>query len=98
MAPEVKVGSRESCGKNRTTRLLFVLHRLTAKTSRIRKDCKKPKIDPLQSASKATMQDNTSKRTHKEPCNSPRPPPPHRSHIEVGEGCWPTCSSLTLPR
>ena len=33
---------------------------------------KKAKIDPLRSASKFTMQGNTSKRAHKEPCNSPR--------------------------
>ena len=36
---------------------------------------KKAKIDPLRSASKATMQSNTSKRAHKEPCNSPRAAP-----------------------
>ena len=36
---------------------------------------KKAKIDPLWSASKATMQHNTSKRAHKEPCNSPRAAP-----------------------
>ena len=32
--------------------------------------CKKAKIDALRSASKATVQCNTSKITHKEPCNS----------------------------
>ena len=37
--------------------------------------CKKAKIDLLRSASKATMQRNTSKRAHKEPCNSPRTAP-----------------------
>ena len=31
--------------------------------------CKKAKIDALRSASKATVQCNTSKITHKEPCN-----------------------------
>ena len=36
---------------------------------------KKEKIDLLRSASKATMQCNTSKRAHKEPCNSPRTAP-----------------------
>ena len=36
---------------------------------------KKAKNDPLRSASKATMQGNTSKRAHKEPCNSPRAAP-----------------------
>ena len=34
--------------------------------------CKKAKIDALRSASKATVQCNTSKITHKEPCNSLR--------------------------
>ena len=58
--------------------------------------CKNAKIDLLRSASKATMQSNTSKRAHKEPCNSRGPP--HRSHTEVGEDCWPTRSSLTLPK
>ena len=33
------------------------------------------KIDLLRSVSKATMQSNTSKRVHKEPCNSPRAAP-----------------------
>ena len=33
---------------------------------------KNAKIDLLRSASKATMQCNTNKRAHKEPCNSPR--------------------------
>ena len=36
---------------------------------------KKAKIDPPRSASKATTQRNTSKRAHKEPCNSPRAAP-----------------------
>ena len=36
---------------------------------------KKAKIDPLRSASKATMQHNASKIAHKEPCNSPRATP-----------------------
>ena len=34
--------------------------------------CKKAKVDALRSASKATVQCNTSKITHKEPCNSLR--------------------------
>ena len=37
--------------------------------------CKKANIDPLWSASKATMQSNNSKRAHKEPCNSPQAAP-----------------------
>ncbi|CAH3105081.1 unnamed protein product, partial [Porites lobata] len=36
---------------------------------------KKATNDPLRSASKATMQSNTSKRAHKEPCNSLRAAP-----------------------
>ena len=55
----------------------------------------KAKIDPLRSASKATMQCNTSKRVHKQPCILQRPP--RGSRTGVGEDRWPTHSSSTLP-